>query len=167
MQWTLALLTRSVIVIGLLGVLTGCGFQLRGVQDVDASLRQVTLIDKASASVLLQSLRNNMAFNGIEELSGAPYQIQILTHNYRRKSATLSNTDIDEYELSLEVIMLIADREGKPLTSNIRIQRERLYDYDKDSATASGTQEKQLRQELYDGVAQSILRRYLSFKTTK
>ena len=63
--------------------------------------------------------------------------------------------------------MLIADGKGQPLTSDIRIQRERLYDYDKDTATASGTQERQIRKVLYDAVAQSMLRRYLSFKTSK
>ena len=167
MQWKLSLFAKATLLISMLGLLGACGFQLRGVQDVDASLRQVTLIDKSGSSQLLSSLRNNMAFNGIEEISNAPYQIRILSHNYRRKSATLSNTDIDEYELSLEVSMLIADREGKPLTSNIRIQRERLFDYDKDSATASGTQERQLRNELYEAVAQSMLRRYLSYKTSK
>jgi LPS-assembly lipoprotein len=167
MQGKLPLFAKSVIFISLLGVLSACGFHLRGVQDVDPALRQVTVVDKTGANQLLSSLRDNMAFNGIEEISNAPYQIRILSHGYKRKSATISNTDIDEYELSLTVTMLIADRSGKPLTSNIRIQRERLYDYDKDSATASGTQERQLRKELYDSVAQSMLRRYLSFKTSK
>ncbi|MGB0203792.1 MAG: LPS assembly lipoprotein LptE [Neptuniibacter sp.] len=167
MQGKLPLFAKSVIFISLLGVLSACGFHLRGVQDVDAALRQVTLVDKTNASQLLSSLRDNMAFNGIEEISNAPYQIRVLSHDYKRKSATISNTDIDEYELSLAVTMLIADKSGNPLTSNIRIQRERLYDYDKDSATASGTQERQLRKELYDSVAQSMLRRYLSFKTSK
>lgn len=167
MQWKLPLFARFVFFISVLGLLSACGFHLRGVQDVDSALRQVTLVDKTGASQLVNSLKSNMAFNGIEEIANAPYQIRILSHEYSRKSATVSNSDIDEYELNLEVTMLIADGKGQPLTSDIRIQRERLYDYDKDTATASGTQERQIRKELYDAVAQSMLRRYLSFKTSK
>lgn len=167
MQWKLPFFARFVFFISVLGLLSACGFHLRGVQDVDSALRQVTLIDKTGASQLVNSLKSNMTFNGIEEMANAPYQIRIISHEYSRKSATVSNSDIDEYELNLEVTMLIADGKGQPLTSDIRIQRERLYDYDKDTATASGTQERQIRKELYDAVAQSMLRRYLSFKTSK
>jgi LPS-assembly lipoprotein len=164
MQWKQNL-TKLMLVIGLAGLLSACGFQLRGLQDVDESLRQVELVQGPASTELMKSLRDNMKFNGIKEVSGAPYQIRILEHNYKRKSATVSNTDIDEYELSLQVIMHVADKTGKALTPDIRVQRERLYDYDKNAATASGEQEKQLRIELYDAVAQSIIRRYLAIKT--
>lgn len=166
MQWKLSL-TKLFLILGFAGLLSACGFHLRGVQDVDESLRNVTLIQGNASADLLKSLRDNMKFNGINEVSGAPYQIRILDHRYKRKSATVSNTDVDEFELSLQVTMLVADKNGKPLTSEIKIQRERLYDYDKDAAAASNTQEKQLRLELYDAVAQSMIRRYLALKTNK
>ncbi|MGH1461641.1 MAG: LPS assembly lipoprotein LptE [Neptuniibacter sp.] len=167
MQWKLPLFAKTVLVISMLGLLSACGFHLRGVQNVDEAFSNVTLIDQTGASQLTNSLRSHMAFNGINETSGAPYQIRIIEHNYKRESATVSNTDVDEYELSLAVVMLVADKNGKPLTSNIKVQRERLFDYDKNTATASGTQEQQLRNELYDLVAQSMIRRYLALKTTE
>ncbi|WP_299180288.1 LPS assembly lipoprotein LptE [uncultured Neptuniibacter sp.] len=146
-------------------LLTACGFHLRGVQDVSAEKSRVTLIANNASNNLLQSLRQNMKFNGIIETQDAPYQLHILDHRYKRRTVTLnSDSDVDEYELSVEVTYLIADSEGKPLSSDIRLQRERSYTYDKDAATASSEQESQLKRELYESVAQSILRRYLANK---
>ena len=63
--------------------------------------------------------------------------------------------------------MLILDRQGQPLTQNIKIQRDRIYTYDKDAAAASSEQEELLRGELYDSIAQTILRRYLASNNTQ
>ncbi|MCP4598461.1 LPS assembly lipoprotein LptE [Neptuniibacter sp.] len=163
-QWK-ASLAKVVLVIGLFSLISACGFHLRGAQNVDDSLRQVTLTGNNISSELLHSIRQNMKFNGIEETAGAPYQIQILQNRYKRRAATLSsNSDVDEYELSLEVSMLVADQQGTPLTSDINIQHERIYDYDKNAAAASSEQESLLRRELHDSVAQTIIRRYLAVK---
>lgn len=163
-QWH-ALTGKLMLIAVLCGVLSACGFQLRGAQDVADDKRQVTLVAGNASDQLLRSLRSNMKFNGIQELSGAPYQIQILDHQYKRRAATVSgSSDVSEYEITVTVQMLLADREGKPLSNNIRIQRERIYSYDKDAAAASSEMEAQLRRELYDAVAQTILRRYLALK---
>lgn len=160
-----AITTKFILISLTFSLLTACGFHLRGVQDVSAEKSRVTLIANNASNNLLQSLRQNMKFNGIIETQGAPYQLHILDHRYKRRTVTLnSDSDVDEYELSVEVTYLIADSEGKPLSSDIRLQRERSYTYDKDAATASSEQEAQLKRELYESVAQSILRRYLANK---
>lgn len=160
-----AVTTKFILISLTFSLLTACGFHLRGVQDVSAEKSRVTLIANNASNNLLQSLRQNMKFNGIIETQGAPYQLRILDHRYKRRTVTLnSDSDVDEYELSVEVTYLIADSEGKPLSSDIRLQRERSYTYDKDAATASSEQESQLKRELYESVAQSILRRYLANK---
>ncbi len=158
-----ALTGKVVLITALFSLLTACGFHLRGVQEVSADKQQVTLITSNANQQLLRSLRQNMKFNGIRETADAKYQIQILNHRYKRRAATISSSsDVDEYEISVEVKMLIADREGRPLSDDIRIQRERIYTYDKNAAAASSEQEELLRNELYNAVAQTVLRRYLA-----
>ncbi len=166
-HWT-SFSVKAALIITLISALSACGFQLRGMQDVAKEQRQVTLIANNANQDLLYSLRKNMTSNGISESSNAPYQLQILNHKYNRRAATLrSNADVDEQEISVAVIMLIADQEGKPLTPDIRIQRERVYTYRKNAATASSEQESLLKQELYDSVAQSMIHRYLAASTPK
>lgn len=154
-----------VIVMAVFSLLSACGFQLRGAQDVSEDKKLVTLVTGNADQQLLSSLRQNMKFNGIREVSGADYQIRILDSRYKRRAATISsNADVDEYEISVEVKILIANKQGQPLTNDINIQRERIYTYDKDAAAASSKQEELLRKELYNSIAQTILRRYLATK---
>lgn len=161
-----AFASRLVLAVALVSLISGCGFKLRGAQEVAADQRLVTLIPGNASLQLLRSLEQNMKFNGISQSADALYQLQILDHRYKRRAATISSSsDVDEYELSVTVRMLIADRQGTPLTNDIRIQRERIYTYDKNAAAASSEQEELLRRELYNAVAQTMLRRYLATKT--
>lgn len=161
-----AFASRLVLAVALVSLISGCGFKLRGAQEVAADQRLVTLIPGNASLQLLRSLEQNMKFNGISQSADAVYQLQIMDHRYKRRAATISSSsDVDEYELSVTVRMLIADRQGTPLTNDIRIQRERIYTYDKNAAAASSEQEELLRRELYNAVAQTMLRRYLATKT--
>ena len=156
---------KILLLTSIFSLLTACGFHLRGAQDVSEDKRQVQLLTGPAPAILVRSLQQNMKFNGIQETNNAPYQVQILKHHYDRRAASLSsNSDVDEFELSLEITMIINDAEGKPLGADIVLQRERTYDFDKDAAAASDEQEAQLRRELYQALAQTILRRYLAFK---
>lgn len=160
-----AIFTKAILLSALTAMISACGFQLRGAQEVSEDKRQVTLITGNADQQLIRGLRRDMKFNGITEASDAPYQLQIVNQRYHRRAATISrNSDVDEYEISLTVTMLVADKQGKPLTSDIRIQRERIYSYDKNAAAASSEQEALLKRELYNSVVQSMLRRYLATK---
>jgi len=161
-QWK-TLIGQFVLVLTLFSLLSACGFQLRGLQDVSEDKKLVTLIPGNTNNQLLRSLRQNMKFNGISEIDNANYQIRLSNFRYKRRAATISSSaDVDEYEISAEVTMLLTDKQGQPLTQNIKIQRERIYTYDTDAAAASSEQEELLRGELYDSIAQTILRRYLA-----
>lgn len=158
-----AIFTKVILLSALTAMISACGFHLRGAQEVSEDKRQVTLITGNADQQLIRGLRRDMKFNGITEASDAPYQLQIVNQRYHRRAATISrNSDVDEYEISLTVTMLVADNQGKPLTSDIRIQRERIYSYDKNAAAASSEQEALLKRELYNSVVQSMLRRYLA-----
>ena len=160
-----AIFTKVILLSALTAMISACGFQLRGAQEVSEDKRQVTLITGNANQQFIRSLRQNMKFNGISEASDAPYQLQIINQRDNRRAATIrNNSDVDEYEISVTVTLLIADNQGKPLTSDIRIQRERIYSYDKNAAAASSEQEALLKRELYNSVVQSMLRRYLATK---
>lgn len=161
-QWR-AITGRVILITALFSLLTACGFHLRGAQDVSADKQNVTLVTGNADKQLLRSLRQNMKFNGIRETADADYQIHILNYRYKRRAATISSSsDVDEYEISVALTMLIADQQGKALSNDIKIQRERIYSYDKNAAAASSEQEELLRKELYNSIAQTILRRYLA-----
>lgn len=163
-----ALTVKIVMLITMISTLSACGFHLRGAQEVADDKRAVTLITNSADLILLHTLQQNMELNGIHESANAPYKLKIIKHQYDRRAATLrSNADVDEYEISVKVTMLVTDREGNPLTADIPIQGERIYSYDKNAAAASSELESLLKQELYESVAQAIIRRYLAANTPK
>ncbi len=148
---------------GLLSLMTACGFHLRGAAHVPAEKQNVTLQSISASSELLDSLKRTLRYNGINQISNAPQQIVIVSSRYKRRAASLSSrSEVDEYELSLAVSFHLADQEGNPTTSDIRLQQERVYTYNRNAAAASAEQERLLKQELHDAMAQSILRRYLA-----
>ena len=154
---------KAALMIITLGLLTACGFHLRGAQDVAENKRTVYFIAGNASSELTRILEQNMRFNGIVNISNAPLQLQIVNYNYQRRAATInSSADVDEYELSIEVRFRVNNSAGEPLTSDIEIQQERFYEFDTNAAAASSQQETQIRQELHQSMAQTILRRYLS-----
>ncbi|MFW1676623.1 LPS assembly lipoprotein LptE [Pontibacter sp. JAM-7] len=151
------------LIAGMVSLISACGFHLRGAQDVPADKQSVTLQVMSASSELLESLRDNLRYNDIEQRTGAPYRIVLLSSRYKRRAVSLSNgSEVDEYELSLLVTFHIADSEGNPLTEDIRLQQERVYTYNRNAAAASSEQERLFKQELHESVAQSILRRYLA-----
>ncbi len=151
------------VLASLFSLLTACGFHLRGAADVPAEKQNVTLQTGSASSELIDSLKRTLRYNGINQTSNASQQIVIVSSRYKRRAATLSSrSEVDEYELSLEVSFHLADQEGNPTTSDIRLQQERVYTYNRNAAAASAEQERLLRQELHDAMAQSILRRYLA-----
>ncbi|WP_339890441.1 LPS assembly lipoprotein LptE [Neptuniibacter pectenicola] len=159
---------KLILIVTLFSLISACGFHLRGIQDVSEDKKLVILTPGNTDNQLLRSLRRNMKFNGITEAANANYQIRLSNFRYKRRAATISSSaDVDEYEILVEVSMLILDRQGQPLTQNIKIQRDRIYTYDKDAAAASSEQEELLRGELYDSIAQTILRRYLASNNTQ
>ena len=166
-QWK-SIGSKALLILLTFSLLSACGFHLRGVEEVPENMRYVTLMPGNASSELQKSIQRVMKSNGIEHKASAPYQIQLISSRYKRRTATLRrNSNVDEYEISLAVRFLIADAQGKPLTADINLQRERTYTYDSDAATASSERETQLRQELHDSIAQNIIRRYLSSQNGK
>lgn len=166
-QWK-SNINKALLILLTFSLLSACGFHLRGIEEVPENMRYVTLIPGNASSELLKSIERVMRSNGIEHKASATYQIKLISSRYKRRTATVDrNSDVDEYEISLAVRFLIADNEGKPLTSDINLQRERTYSYDSDAATASSERESQLRKELHDSIAQNIIRRYLASQSGK
>lgn len=162
MQWK-SLVSKLALVLLASSLLTACGFHLRGAQDVPQAMQQVTLKSGNASRELVSNLTKALQYNGISQSSNAPYQIQLLNSRYKRRAASLKNSDdVDEYEISLSVQFVITDGQGKPLTADINLERERTYTYNEDAGTASSEQESLLRRELHEGMAQAIIRRYLA-----
>lgn len=160
-------LTLPVALLGLSLLLSACGFQLRGLQDVPEPLRQAQLVVDSKTSQLERELRRTFSINGVQLDAGGRYRIELTRERHTRRAATLTgNADVAEYELRSEAWFRVLDTqdENRALIPEQRVMIERVYSNNPDNITASDSQEHLIRQQMQQELAQQILRQYISIR---
>lgn len=162
--WSAALL------LGLCLLLVGCGFKPRGFYAVPDALQEATLVTMSDRpSEIRPMLLRAMQVNGIALSDNSPIILEIHEERHTRRSVSLRGrargSQVAEYELRSEVFFSVRQRESDALLIAPRsIFTERVYAYDGDNITASEAQEVVLRQQIYQDLAQQIVRQYVSLK---
>lgn len=145
--------------------LTACGFHLRGSADIAEPLRQLTLQTQTRVPGQLElTLRRQLRANGIDPDSNSGYLLELGTVKRSRREASLSaRANVDEYELTTLVPLLVKNPQGEIVLER-QLIAERIYDYDSDTETASNVQEEQLYIEMDSQIARQIIRFYANLK---
>ncbi|MFC6670079.1 LPS assembly lipoprotein LptE [Marinobacterium aestuariivivens] len=149
----------------LVALLAGCGFQLRGAAGVPESLRELELVMPAGRSVLRTELGRTLRSSGIELVDSAAQRLEILEEKQGRRTATLTgDIKADEYELRTEVHFQVSRGDQLLIPPSVA-RTERVYTHDASALTAKNEQEALLRREMQQDIARQILRRYLAAGT--
>lgn len=157
--------SNRILCVFLAGILlAGCGFQLRGTQEIPESSRNVTLLMKSGVNDRFErNLKKAFKDLGIQLVTDAPYVLSINEVRINRRSITLDRkANVDEYELLMQVNFDILNREGKPITEPLTARSERVFDYNADAATASATLEREIHQEMLQTLARRIVKQYVT-----
>lgn len=146
-------------------LLTACGFHLRGLQDVSTDKQQIFLIPNTADTQLIKAIRQQLKANKISESPDALWQLEIVTFNYERQIISLNEqASVDEFQLNLKTVVRIMNAKGEAVGKDTSLLRQRTYTINRDTAAANSEQEKQIRQNLYDSMAQAIIRKWLLTK---
>lgn len=145
--------------------ISACGFQLRGLTDIPDALKSVYLSSEKSSSIL-PAIKRLMQSNSIRIEKGpisASFHLTILKEEHQRRSVSLSSTaETEEYELRSTVVFQVANSAGEIVITPTQVYTERTYRFDEDSVNAKAAEESLIRQEMYNNLAQQIIRRYRS-----
>lgn len=159
------ILVQTLLITLLTLLISGCGFKLRGLYDIPESLTQVAVENTSGDQRLEQTLEQALQANGVEISSLAPYRIELLEQRFDRRTLSLDrNARASEYELRGEVTFRVTDSEGKELLPERTLMSERSYNVDSTNITASNSQEPVLRQQIYQDLAQQIMRQYIRLR---
>lgn len=159
------MLIQTLLLTLLLLLISGCGFKLRGLYDIPESLTQVALQSSSSDSQLKRALEQALEANGVVITDQAPYRIELLEQRFDRRTLSLDRSArASEYELRGEVTFRVTDQEGEELLPARTLMSERSYNVDSANITASDSQEPVLRQQMYQDLAQQILRQYIRLR---
>ncbi len=139
---------------------TACGWHLRGITKLPASVQVMTLESQAS-NRFTQRLKQQLTFNGVVFPSDASANVRLKIAPISIKRLTLSVNSLGqaaEYELNAELsVQLIQLEEGT--STQWSITGRRVFSNDINSVIATQSEEKTQRQELENDLMRKLMNR--------
>ncbi len=145
------------------GLLTSCGFHLRGAITVPDVMKEVYVAGNVYANDLGKVLFIRLTQVGVNRVFKPEESRSILTitkNTFTRRVLTVdSATKASAYKLDIVVGFEITDIKGKIILKNQDIRQTREYNIDQLNALASGDQESQLKLEMIQFIVNQMLTR--------
>lgn len=158
---------RNLAFLLLLGLLAGCGFQLRGAASLPSEMATTQLQASDRTSPFIRELELLLRANGVElvETSGEGVaRLDILTERISRRALSISGeARVREFELVFELRFRLIGPDGNVLlpAESLRLQRD--YTFDEQEILGAANEEELIRDELRRSMAQSLIRRLEAF----
>lgn len=139
---------------------TACGWQLRGITQLPASVQVMTLESQAG-NRFTQRLKQQLTFNGVVFPSDGSANVRLMIAPISIKRLTLSINSLGqaaEYELNSELsVRLVQLEEGTDIQWNITGRR--IFSNDINSVIATQSEEKIQREELENDLIRKLMNR--------
>lgn len=139
---------------------TACGWQLRGLTQLPASVRVMTLESQAN-NRFTQRLKQQLVFNGVIFPTDSSANVRLILAPVSIKRLTLSVNSLGqaaEYELNAELkVRLVQLEEGTD--TEWSISGRRVFSNDINSVIATQSEEKTQRQELENDLIRKLMNR--------
>lgn len=155
-------------VLGLSLLLSGCGFQLRGMGTDRVNLQELQVESPDSYSELHQGVTQALEDNGVRITRGAPYRLQLLSEERQRVAVSYTSRSAPaEYELTNNLNFQISDTRGRALVGPETLTARRVFVTDRDNITGSNEEEAQLQMELRRDLIRQMLFRLSSLSESE
>ena len=148
----------------MLPVIAACGFHLRGSQaDAGSEVEQLYL-QTAGTTGVADEVRSQLQASETTILNssvGAELTLNLTNQSLAKTVLSVSSVTgkVEEYQLTLSVLMSVFDAEKNDLISNQTIRVTRDYTFDENAVLGTVTEEKALTEELTRQAATQIIRR--------
>jgi LPS-assembly lipoprotein len=150
------MMKRNLLVIGLAGLLSACGFQLRGTGDAQFALKELDVSARNAYGETVTQVREVLENNGVRVYAGAPYKLVLTRETENRRSASFSSgARTAEYELTMVLDYEIRGTQNLLLTSNT-VEVQNYYQQDDNNLAGSDQEAAQLRNELRREMVQQL-----------
>ncbi len=157
----LTTITRRAPILLLAGLITGCGFQLRGAAPVSAAVQPLAVVcGDALPLTLCQTVEDQLRLGNVKvvERSKADYLLKLSDfRETRRASAITRNAVAAEYTLRQRVTMSVITADQVPLVADQEISSSEVYQYDATNVLAKQREQDTLTETLNQRLAQQII----------
>jgi|APCry1669189034_1035192.scaffolds.fasta_scaffold72106_2 LPS-assembly lipoprotein len=157
----------SVLMFGLLALLSGCGFHLQGRQPLPQALRVVYIDAVDAQSEFAQALRASLTASGAQVVAGASANVTTVhvgrDRNTERVLSVSARNIPTDYELSYEVTLDVRGQ-GRELMAPEELSLSRVYSFDERQLLAKDRERDELLVALARELAGVALRRLSSLQ---
>ena len=156
---------RAVLILILI-MSSGCGWQLRGLEPIPASLNTLRLEIQNPNDEFGRALRRTLGSAGITILATAEESSTttlLRVSNVRHERRAISTTDLGkaaEYELVSLLEYEVEDSAGNLIAGPEGLLSEKIYVFDQNNVASASQEEQLLRDEMRRELIQQLLRRY-------
>ncbi len=151
------------VALGLILMLSACGFQLRGEARLPAVMAETALLAPDRTSPFLRELERLMVANGVvlaEQAGPGRAELRIVSERMRREPLTIAgDARVREFVLIFEVDLQLRDPQGETLIERETLRLSRDYSFDEQEILAATREEEFLRADLRRAMAGQVLRR--------
>ncbi len=158
---------RRFVLLAALGVLSSCGFHLRGTGKVEfppmlSTLRVVVENSQQQNDPLLVAMKNALRTQTdvqIEDTGDAPLLVLYGERSDSQVLSVSSTGKADEYLLKYEVSFRLTGKDGKEVAESQTVRVQRDIAFDRLNVLAKEREEQELRRAMQRDAVQQILRR--------
>lgn len=156
------------VVLGLSLLLSGCGFQLRGMGTGTVNLQELQLESRNNFSELHQGLEQALEDNGVRVTANAPFSLQLLAEETERVAVSYTSRSAPaEYELTNHLLFQISDSQGRALVGPETLTARRIFVTDRDNITGSNEEQALLQVEMRRDLIRQVLFRLSSLSESE
>jgi LPS-assembly lipoprotein len=154
---------RALVAIALIGLVTACGFQLRGEARLPAAMDRTWIAAADESSVFVRELGLLLEANGVERLIMPAEDAATLRIDgqslWRQPLSVSGQARVREYLLVFEVTWRLESAGGEVLIERDTLRLTRDYSFDENEILAAQREEEFLRDDLSRSMASRLLRR--------
>ena len=156
---------RSIILLSIAGLLTACGFHLRGEYNVPFSSVFLSTTGASQVAVTLRRELTNSPTKLMPSAKDAEAQLNITGEKRERIILSLSAAGRAKvYQLKVYVRYQLVDNKGAVAIPTSEIQLQRIMTYDDSQVIAKQQEEAMLYKDMEQDAANQILRRMTAIK---
>lgn len=152
---------RAWLLVLTLGVLGGCGWQLRGHGDAPQHIDSLHIGGRITDRELLRELERDLDALGIARKASATqaqYSLVFLDQKSKRRTATLSGrARTAELELIEEIQFTLLANDGSEVIPPATVRDDRVFEYNEDDVLATDDEARLVRSEMRANLVRQII----------
>ena len=155
-------MARFTVLLLILLLLSGCGFQLQTKVDLPSEMQLTRLEVQAPYSEFARRLETHLEQNGVQVITGPgdAAVLEVPLNTMRKEIQSIGdNARVQEFLIRHSVQFRLIDSQGVELVPMQSFEQARIYSFNEQDILAAEREDEFLRRDLSDATARMVVRR--------